>query len=226
MNILNADWCTTPPHDYELKKYQLLGAIQHIVKCVDSGELFYALKVVEDTLYMLYKFQSNRGTLDEKLKILKGINIDTMSLDYEYPEESKEIKDVYGLCEFAIEEFESVFKLIRSKWRLMANKISITEIPSVRPTKTKGQVFIAKKDSDIIRVYEYLTKPTGDWKDFFLKPVCEIENEVGKLSEYIQDLEDSENYRLWRCNHTIDYDFEDCVFPITKYTLFFKIITS
>lgn len=226
MNVLDKNWCTSPPHDYELKKYQLLGSIQHVVNSVNSGRLFYALKLVEDTLYMLYKFQSNRGSIEEQMKVLKGINIDTMSLDYEYPEESKEIKDVYDLCDFAIEEFESVFKLIRSKWRLVSNKIAISEIPAVRPTKTKGQAFVSRKDSNTIIIYEYHNKPSGDWKDFNLSKVGEIENEIGKLSEYIQNLDDNENYRFWRCNHTIDYDFEDGVFPLIKYNLFFKIITS
>ena len=154
MVILDKNWCIDPPHDYELKKYQLLGAIQYIVNCVESGKLFHALKITEDTLYILYRFQSDKGTLDNRLKVLKGINIDTMSLDYEYPEESKEINDIYDLCNFAIEEFESVFKLIRSKWRTLSSKISITEIPSTRPTKTKGQVFLTNKEEDNILIYE------------------------------------------------------------------------
>lgn len=226
MDILKADWCTQPPYDYELKKYQLLGSIQHIVNSIDSGRLFYALRIVEDTLYMLYKFQSNKGSLEDKMKVLKGINIDTMSLEYEYPDESKEIKDVYSLCDYAIEEFEAVFKLIRSKWRNVSAKIAMTEIPSARPTKTKGQVFIAKKDSDNIIIYEYNSTSIADWKDLNFVKVDEIENEVGKLSEYIQNLEDNENYRLWRCNHTIEYDLEDCILPLVKYNLFFKIITA
>lgn len=226
MVILEKDWCILPPHDYELKKYQLLGAIQYVVNCVERGRLFHALKVTEDTLFMLYKFQTNRGSIEDRLKVLKGINIDTMTLEYEYPDESKDINDIYDLCNFAVDEFESVFKLIRSNWRKFSTKISISEVPSTRPTKTKGQIFISSKDSDNILIYEYLEKPAGDWKDFNPTLIGKIENEVGKLSEYIQNLKDNENYRLWRCNHTIDFDFEDSVLPLIKYNLFFKIITS
>lgn len=226
MVVLDKDWCVLPPHDYELKKYQLLGAVQYVVNCIEQGNLFHALKITEDTLYNLYKFQTNKGSIEDRLKILKGINIDTMTLEYEYPEESRDITDIYSLCDYAIDEFESVFKVIRSKWRNLSSKILVTEIPSVRPTKTKGQIFISSKESDSIIIYEYLQKPQGDWKDFHPVFVDRIENEVGKLSEYIQNLEDSENYRLWRCNHTIQYSFEDCIFPLVKYNLFFKIITS
>lgn len=227
MDILGENWCFEPPYDYELKKYKLLGAIQHVVKAVDDGRIYYALNQVENTLYHLYKFQSNKGTLEDRMKVLKGINIDTMSLEYEYPEESKEIQTVYELCDFAVEEFESVFKLIRATWRQLAAKIAITEIPSARPTKNKGQLFISRKDSNTIVVCEYnnIVK-IKDWKDLNVTKICEIENEVGKLSEYIQNLEDNENYRFWRCNHTIEYDINDCIIPLIKHSLFFKIISS
>jgi hypothetical protein len=226
MDILRENWCIAPPHDYELKKYQLLGAIQHVVNSVEAGKLLYALKTVESTLYNLYKFQSNKGTLDNKMKIIKGINLDTMSLDYEYPSDSKEMKDIYELCDFAIEEFETVFKLVRSKWRLLSAKIYLTEIPSTRPTKTKIQLFVARKDSDNILIYEYHNIGIADWKDINPIKIGEIKNEIGELSEYIQNLEDSENYRFWRCNHTIDHDVDACIIPLIKYALFFKILTA
>lgn len=226
INILSENWCTEPPYDYELKKYQLLGAIQQLEKEVESGNLFHALIDVESGLYMFYKFQSSKNELEDKMKILKGINLDTMSLDYEYPEQSKEISDVHKLCEFAIDEFEAVFKNIRAKWRSLSKKISLSEIPSSRPTKTKGQILVNNKDQDTIVIYEYLTMSSKDWRDLNLVKVGEIKNEIGEISTYIQNLEDSDNYRFWRSTYDLDIELEDNLIHIIKYNLFFKIISA
>jgi hypothetical protein len=226
MFLLNDNWLLEPPRDYELKKYQLLSAIQSIMKMIDDGDLYSALKIVEENLYNLYKFQSDKGALNDDLKILKGINLDTMSLDFEYPEETEEMEELHILCDYAIDEFESVFKIVRSKWRSLSNKISLTEIPSARPTKTKGKLLVTRKGGDSIIIYDYDSKKKSDWRDIKVEKSEVIDNELGKLSEYIQNVEDSENYRFWRCDHTIDYDVDSCVIPLIKHSLFFKIVSA
>ena len=129
MSILDKNWLTDPPHDYELKEYRLLSAIQQVFKEVENGRLYYALEEVERNLYELYKYEGKRGELEDKMKILKGINLDTMSLDYEYPEESEELLIAHKLTDLAIDEFEAVFKYIRSTWRQLSGKIVLSEVP-------------------------------------------------------------------------------------------------
>lgn len=227
MSILDKNWLTEPPHDYELKEYRLLSAIQQVFKEVENGRLYYALEEVERNLYELYKFEGKRGELEDKMKILKGINLDTMSLEYEYPEESEELLIAHKLTDLAIDEFEAVFKYIRSTWRQLSGKIVLTEVPSVRPTKTKGQVFVTHKDSDTILIYEYTNiESKSEWRSIDLVKIGEMKNELGELSNYIQNLDDSDNYRFWRCNHTIKFDLDECVMPLIKYNLFFKIISA
>src|SRR6056300_1230233 len=135
MALLGKNWLVSEPHDYELKKYLLLDAIQYIVNMIEDGKIHSALVEVEDRLLELYKFQGEKSTLENKLRVLKGINLDTMSLDYEYPETLGNMEPMYEISDFAIDELEAVHKLIRVSWRKSIDKLGITEIPEKRPTK-------------------------------------------------------------------------------------------
>lgn len=229
MALLDKNWLSEPPHDYELKRYKLLDAIQYIMKMVDSGKVYSALQEVEERLYRLYKFHGQRSKLEDEMKILKGINLDTMSLDYEYPEDLGEMADMYKICELAIDEFEAAFKTIRAEWRNHSNKINITEVPDRRPTKEKGYVFISKRDSDDnILVYQHTPIISNtDWKTMDLLPIAMLEKKEGVIAEFIQNLENSNEFRFWRIDHSSDYNnFEEGLLHIIRYNLFYKIVVS
>lgn len=229
MGLLDKNWLSSPPHDYELKRYMLLDAIQHIKKMIKNGELYTALNEVEDRLQRLYRFYGEKGKLEDEMKILKGINLDTMSLEYEYPEDLGEMNDIYEVCDLAIDEFESVFKLIRSMWRKYSESINITEVPEKRPTKERGYVFISKRDSNNnILVYQHSQIVSNtDWKTLDLIPITELEKKEGVMSSFIQELENSDNFRFWRIDHSIDSkEFENGLFQVIRYNLFYKIVVS
>lgn len=228
MNILDKNWLTESPFDYELKKYRLLAAISKLNAMIEAGHLYSSLIEVETQLNDLYKIKHGKLNIDNKLKKLKGINLDTMSLEYEYPKESDPMVHIYELCDIAIDHFESLFKLIRVKWRACSSKINITEIPESRPTKTKGYVFVNnKKDTDnniLTYTYNKSSKFIGEWKDMELVKVdVEIKNLSGLL-EFVDGV--SNDFRFWRCTHTIEYDYDDCVLPLINYNLFYKLNVS
>lgn len=227
MAFLKKDWLTTPPFDYELKQYQLFDAIQHTMQIVNDGKIYIALEEVEGKLYDLYKFQSERNKHEDALKVLKGINLDTMSLEYEYPETLGEMDSIYSLSEFAIEEFEAIFKFVRATWRNLSKKVEISEIPEKRSTKKSGYVFLSNLDNTII-VYSYTPIISNtEWRTLDLKEIDRIDDDISSISSYIQNLENNENFRFWRIKSKIGlHNFNEGAFHIIKYNLFYKIVVT
>lgn len=227
MNVLDRNWITDAPFDFELKRYKLLAATAKLTSMVRTGYIYDSLLEVEIQLEDLYKLKNERNEIDNRLRVLKGIDLDNMSLDYEYPDASGELNHIYQICDLAIEEFEAVFRLIRATWRSYAKKLTISEIPQSMPTKTKGVVFIInKKDSSIIP-YSYF-KPSsfiGEWKDMVLKPIDSV---IGSNQEMISYIQNSrivkDDNRFWRCDYNLSEDLESCILPIIQHTLYHKIL--
>ena len=82
MDILDKNWLTDTPFDYELKRYKLLAGIQKLNAIIKGGHLYEALTEVEKQLEDLYRLKNQKNEIDDRLKVLKGINLDTMSLEY------------------------------------------------------------------------------------------------------------------------------------------------
>jgi len=231
MNILGKNWLTESPFDYELKRYKLLGAVKKLNAMIEAGHLYSSLIEIENQLDDLYKLKHGKSDIDNRTRVLKGINLDTMSLEYEYPEDNESIAHVYMLVDMAIQYFEDLFKLVRNKWRTYSTKINISEIPSTRPTKSKGYVFVSNKkdkDSNIITYsYNKPSKFNGEWKDLKLSRIETEINNLTDLSNFIEKVDsESSDFRFWRCTYTIEQDYDDCVFPLINYNLFYKINIS
>lgn len=227
MIVLEKDWLMKMPLDFELKKYKLLAATQRLLHAVKTGLIYDALNEVEHQLGLLYKLKLHKNETEDKIKIMTGINIDTMSVEYEYPLESIGLEDMYTMCDYAIEELEAVYRLIRTKWRLNSKKLTITEIPVRLPTKNKGIIFLKGTDNKIT-VYSY-NKPlsfTGEWKDMPLKKIkVNISNEKAMI-RYIETTREIEDVnRFWRCDHTISFsNIESNIIPILQHTIFNKLL--
>lgn len=225
MRILDKNWILETPFDYELKRYKLLGAIQKLNAIIKGGNLYEALSEVEYQLEDLYKMKNRKIEIDDRVRVLKGINIDTMSLEYEYPDQDPGIDHIYKLVDLAIDEFESMYRLIRAKWRGYSSKLNITEIPHNMPTKTQGMVFLIDSKKEI-KTFSY-KNPSGlfeDWKDLKLNKVdIKIEG-IQEMVKYIEaTIEVKNENRFWRCDHRLDLDLENALLPILQHTLYHKI---
>lgn len=226
MRILEQSWLTETPFDYELKKYKLLAGINKINSLVKSNHLFESLLEVEYHLEDLYRLKNKKSEIDDRLKVLKGIDLDTMSLQYDYPEDGNSMSHIYDLCDYAIEEFESLYRTIRTRWRSVSSKIKITEIPHKMPTKEKGHVFLINPNN--ILTYSYI-KPstlTSDWKELNLKKYdskLSTLDDVIKYIEYISESEKNTN-RFWRCDYNIEESLEQCILPVVRHDLYHKIM--
>ena len=225
MDILDKNWLTDTPFDYELKRYKLLAAIQKLNAIIKGGHLYEALTEVEKQLEDLYRLKNQKNEIDDRLKVLKGIKLHTMSLEYEYPEEDSHLLHVYKLCDLAIDEFESIFRLIRAKWRGYVSKLNLTEIPHSMPTKKKGYLFVINKDTNII-TYSYTnpSKIVGDWRDLNL---IYQDIQLKSLEDMVKFISDTrkinDENRFWRCDHKLSEDLDSCLLPIISHTLYHKI---
>ena len=222
MNVLDLNWLTIEPHDFELKYYKLLAAESTFNKNLKEGQLISILDEVEDHLLEMYKIKHRKEEIDVNLRVLKGINLDTMTLEYEYPEGDTHVEEMYKLCDKAIDIFENVHKNVRVVFRLVERSINITEIPDIKRLKKLGYALV-KTPSDMMQIYSFKVPSllTENWKDLHLKYEGETIYDVRALSLFIAKVEDeSDDYRFLRCSVNADFDMEERVLPVLKFKLY------
>tara|TARA_B110000259_G_scaffold187807_1_gene243420 strand:+ start:418 stop:1104 length:687 start_codon:yes stop_codon:yes gene_type:complete len=222
MNVLDPNWLTIEPHDFELKYYKLLAAEKTFTKILKDGALISILDEVEDHLLEMYKIKHRKEEIDVNLRVLKGINLDTMSLEYEYPEGDKHIEDMYKLCDKAIDILEDIHKRVRVVFRLVERSINITEIPDIKRTKKLGYALV-KTPEDIMKIYSFKVPSllTENWKDLNLKYEGETVYDLRAISLFISKVEDeSSDYRFFRCSVNAEFDMDERVLPVLKFKLY------
>ena len=222
MNVLDPNWLTIEPHDFELKYYKLLAAENTFNKILKDGGLITILDEVEDHLLEMYKIKHRKEEIDVNLRVLKGINLDTMSLEYEYPEGDKHIEDMYKLCDKAIDILEDIHKNVRVVFRLVEKSINITEIPDIKRTKKLGYALV-KTPEDIMRIYSFKVPSllTENWKDLNLKYEGETVYDIRAISLFITKVQDeSSDYRFFRCSVNSEFDMDERVLPVLKFKLY------
>ena len=222
MNVLDPNWLTIEPHDFELKYYKLLAAENTFNKILKDGALISILDEVEDHLLEMYKIKHRKEEIDVNLRVLKGINLDTMSLEYEYPEGDKHIEDMYKLCDKAIDILEDIHKNVRVVFRLVEKAINITEIPDIKRTKKLGYALV-KTPEDIMQIYSFKVPSllTENWKDLNLKYEGETIYDIRAISLFITKVQDeSSDYRFFRCSVNSEFDMNERVLPVLKFKLY------
>lgn len=229
MNVFEPNWLMEPPHDYELKYYKLLAGIDKIKKMISADSLYSAILEVENELEKLYNIKYGKDEIESKTRIITGIDVDTFSLKYEYPEENDGTSSIYDVCEIAINKLEDLYRIIRDKWRLVESQCTITEIPEKKYLNTKGYIFYIDLTDQKIHVYYYV-EPSSfkiNWSEFNLKKVEELENSIKEISKFIDNVKlESTSYRFFRFDtkfKTSTPPYNDCMLPIMKSMLFNQI---
>jgi len=227
MEIFKKNWLSSKPIDRELKYYLLKGYIAKIEDLISNGKLYTAMSVVETELHKLYNIKYDRDMIELDGRIIVGINVDTMDLDYEYPVSSEEDVLMYEACDTAIDLLEKLYRKIRDFWRSVETKCLISEIPDRKPINSKGYVMYVNKGSDLIEVYYYEEPITFkmSWSDFNLKYVSSIDNNIKSISDFIAIKEvESNKDRFFRFDSKAKgYSKKECMIPLMKYMLFNRI---
>jgi hypothetical protein len=179
MEILDNDWLTSQPIDYEFKKYKLLSAANKYQSLIKDGDIFPVLDEVEFHLDYLYKFKYKIDEITSRLRTLKGIDIDTMSLQYEYNNaNTEEINTIISISEDATVFFEKIYKDIRAKWRDTEKFINFTQIPEQKRVYVNGYLILCTIDKKY-RIYSFV-KPGSiltNWKDFKFELFKDVDDE-------------------------------------------------
>jgi len=222
MEILNKDWLNSQPIDYELKKYKLLSAGKKYQSLINGYELFPVLDEIEAHLDFLYKFKYKIDEIDNNLKILKGIDIDTMSLLYEKSNDT-DLETIASISEDATIFFEKIYKDIRGRWRDVEKFINFTQIPDRRSVYSKGYMILCDYDKTY-SIYEF-HKPSSsqkEWKDFKLILIRDKEPYIlENVGEFVTNTGISEPSSIFvRADIKKQFPLDSCLFPISKFKLF------
>jgi hypothetical protein len=225
MDDLSFDWFIEPPIDIEFKKYKLLAQISRQQKSIDAGQLMTALNHTEMQLSNLYKFIHFKGEIDEKRKILKGIDFQNMELVYEFPQEEPEIAQLVKIAEFAIDKYEELYRSIREIWRQVEHKLLLTYIPN-RPIQLGSGIIIIPYLNKF-RVYEfkYPAHFDSDWRSFDLIHIFDknlSEDQIIKIIDYGKN---SLGHSIFiRMSAGLDtYHFHETIIPIVKQKVFLDL---
>lgn len=224
MKILDRDWLVKSPFDYELKTYKLLGALKLMRSELNSGVVYPILIEVEEHLQELYVIKYNKDIIDDRLKVLKGINVDTMSLEYEYPEHDQTVTDLYELCDRAIIAFEEIYKDIRIVWRNIEKQFTVTEIPESRKTFNHTYIFlIIEKKKTIIYESIFPSAFQESWKNINLIEFEKSPYSIEHITNFIEQKDKTGNFRFFRFDVKKDLPLDETILPITKMIIFNKL---
>ena len=151
-NILKKDWLISPPLDYEMKYYSLMGGLKSINEIIKNNQLYSAILKVESALHELYDIKYNRDIIEENNKVLIGIDTDNMSLDYEYKIEDDEIVKMYDAQNVTLADlllmfiYIEVIGLVRSYWESRAVRVIYPLVIAI--TALARYIILQDKDSD------------------------------------------------------------------------------
>lgn len=225
MDDLSFDWFTEPPIDIEFKKYKLMAQIKRQQKSIEAGELLSSLDHAEYQLANLYKFVHFKGEIDEKRKVLKGIDFSSMELIYEFPHDEPEIEQLVKIADFAIDKYEELYRSIRDTWREVEYRASLTYIPS-RPIQL-GSGLIIIPHTNKYRVYEfkYPAHFDSDWRGFVLEHVFDKNLEEDQISKILDYGQNSLGHNIFiRISRGLDsYHLHETVIPIVKQKVFLDL---
>jgi|GEM_PF-1852783 len=202
MDILKSSWLLEAPHDYELKYYRMMALVERIKKMIESNNLHTSLLEVESELLSLRAIKNRRASIENKSRVITGIDVELMSLKYNNIAVDYNLDSMYNICDIAIVVLEDLFKIIKDKWRFIETHCYITEIPNVRDLNTKGFILYIDENSDIsIKVYSYI-EPVSfkiNWNELILNEVETIDNSLKSISEFVIKKSDVDyNNRFFR----------------------------
>lgn len=225
MNVLDKNWLFSEPIDYEYKKYKLLSALKRFGNLIKEDELYDVLCEIEERLEDLYKYKYQKDLLDDRMKVLKGIDLENMTLLYEYPENSVQLQVIDKLCDESIEMLEKLYKFLREKWRLNSKHIAFTCIPSRKIVWNDAVLYLINHDKILTRyTFKKPSKFDDDWKKLDLIYDKEEPYDIKVMSDDVSLITVvSPMTQCIRADIKKDMPFDNCLIPLIKYNLFNSI---
>lgn len=223
MDVLDANWLFSEPIDYEHKKYKFLSALKKYSVLIKADELYDVLLEIENRLEDLYKYKYEKNILDDRMKVLKGIDVDNMSLLYEYPENSEHLQIIENLSDESVELLEKLYRFLRDKWRINASAISLTTIPTKKIIWSDAILYVITYDKKVLTYhFNRPSKIEEDWKNLnFNFDNLNEKYDLRVLSENVSLVSVlNPGTQCIRADVKREMPLENCLLPILKYVVF------
>jgi len=150
--ILNSNWFTESPLDFEHKKWTLLAYIQNVHKNFGDKTIFPYLSDIRFHLTNLEKLKNTREIFLKKE--LKGIDWEKLTLLYDIPECSPEMKELDRIVNWSYPRLQKMDKLGRILWNEIENKLSVKYYGIWTNPEKEGNILLETP----ILTYEYKYK--------------------------------------------------------------------
>lgn len=157
---LSKNWLTEGHIDLEYKQYIVLAFLKHINTKFNQECLYPALGELVFHHRNLLEFWSKKNASDDQLKKeLSSIDFKKMKLRYQNPTlDNQFIEEINEIIRFAIPKFE--YSIIKGKelYDDVESRMTIHPL-GIQPNNVgNGMVFMKRKNSGKIRIYQYAIK--------------------------------------------------------------------
>jgi|TARA_B110000908_G_C10243215_1_gene447256 hypothetical protein len=221
MNKLPNNWLTEMPFDYEFKYYTLLAQVKRLKVCIKDLKLKSTYDEIETGLDQLYDIKYARDGIERNDVRIIGIDVDSMEIKYDYPEDSIDSESMYDLCDVAINLFESLHKKLRSKWRDVSDMLRVSNI-GLNSIKNHGFVYL-KIDSKLHKYKIFIPiQFKTSWRDVRIEFISIEDYNLKELSKFVNKQE--YGVKHIRCDLDSNIPIIECVIPVLKSVLYKNLI--
>jgi hypothetical protein len=221
MNELPKNWLTETPFDYEFKYYTLLAQVKRLKGDINKFKFLSTYNEIELSLDQLYDIKYARDGIENKDIRITGIDVDSMEIKYDYPEESIEVESMYDLCDVGINVFESLHQDLRAKWRDVADILKVSNI-GLNSIKNHGFIYL-KIDSTLYKYKIFIPIPyKSSWKDVRFEFISSGDYNLKELSNFVKDQEIGVKHI--RCDSADNLPIDECIIPVLKSILYKNLI--
>ena len=154
---LSQNWLTEGLIDLEYKQYLVLAYLKHVKEKFDQEKLYPALGELVYHHQNLLDFQSKKIDTEQQLKkVIATVNLSKMKLGYKKTaQEDILIKEIESIINFTIPKFEKHLEKGKEIYETVEANMEIQPL-GVQPKEINdGFVFIKRKTSNKIRIYQY-----------------------------------------------------------------------
>ncbi|MBL7925380.1 MAG: hypothetical protein JNK61_00595 [Bacteroidia bacterium] len=157
MESLSKNWITEKYVDFELKKYMLLGYLQHVSKHFDAIKLYPHLSELIMHYKNVVELKDNKNALYESFsERLLGADIKEFKLLYEkILHDEPLMKELESIIDFSIPQFEKHMQAGKKVYDFIEAQIKFLPVGIIPLHMSEGYIFLRNGRETEMRVYNY-----------------------------------------------------------------------
>jgi hypothetical protein len=157
MKLLDQNWVTDSPVDFEYKKYLLLAYLQHCKSNFSESKLYPPLGELMQHYRNLHELKHNVDQLHSSFpKELSGIDFKKLALQFENNYKGDEyFQTITELMEFAIPNLKTTIEDGQMIFDLVEKNIELAPIGIMPVYNHDGYVFIHQISTEDVHIYQF-----------------------------------------------------------------------